>query len=67
MSGPVIRNGVARLTVGAFQPDEAIDKARAYLERRGYITSRVIILDTHVPKVGMIGYRAFRIIADVTR
>ena len=67
MSRPVIRDGIARLTVGAAQPDEAAEMARAYLERRGYVTGATEVTGGHRAKVGIIGYRVWRVEVAVWR
>ncbi len=57
----VIRDGIARLTVGAGTEAEAVTMARGYLERRGWQTGMAEVLGSFVPKIGVIGYRAWRV------
>lgn len=67
MSAPVIKDGQARMTVGAGQPSEAVGMARAYLERRGWQTGKVDVHGGHRAKVGIIGYRVWRVEVEVWR
>ena len=62
-----IRDGVARLTVGAGTEEDAITMGRRYLERRGWHTGTADVLGTFVPKIGVIGYRAWRLRVVVNR
>ena len=64
---PTIADGVARLTVGAGTEEEAIAMGRAYLERRGWRTGTADVLGTFRPKIGVIGYRAWRLRVVVER
>ncbi len=67
MNQPVIRDGVARLTVGAGTESEAIEMGRRYLERRGWRTADAEVLGTFRPKIGVIGYQAWRLRVVVER
>lgn len=65
MSQVRIADGVARLHVGAPQPTEAADMAVRYLERRGYRTGEVTVFPGYRPKVGISGYRTWRVMVEV--
>jgi hypothetical protein len=67
VSAPSIRDGLARMTVGAMQPDEAIEKARAYLHRRGWTTGAVDVHGGQRAKMGISGYRVWRVEVTVWR
>ena len=67
MSAPVIKDGLARMTVGAGQPTEAIAMARRYLERRGWQTGEADVQGGHRAKVGIMGYRVWRVEVQVWR
>ena len=67
MSAPRIKDGLATITVGAGTPEDAERMARAYLERRGWTTGDVEISGGQRAKVGIIGYRVWRLKMQVDR
>jgi len=58
---------LARLTIGAAQPAEALEMAAAYLIRRGWVVGTGEVVGSFRPKVGVMGYRAWRVEVPVWR
>ena len=63
----MIRDGLAHLTVGASQPNEALELATTYLTKRGWIVGTAEVVGNFRPRVGVMGYRAWRVEVPVWR
>lgn len=60
------RNGRTTVTAEGSTPEDAIARARAYVERRGY-RAEVLGVKRRRVKTGLLGYRAWDVRFEVTR